>query len=84
MSNKDFLYEYNRVWRDIIKKITEQSDSLLFDFDKSILTIDFDTEDDIPLNKMLKFNSLIILIALVFKMDGKFYQRVFLMNDITR
>ena len=77
-SNKSFLYGYNGVWSDIIKKIKEQNDYLAVSFDKSILTINFDTEDDdIPLNKMLKFNSLIILIARVFEMDGKFYQRVF-------
>ena len=77
-SNNDFLYEYNRVLSDIITKIKEQSVSLIVSFDKSILTINFYTEDDIPLNKMLKFNLFIILIARVFKMNGKFYQRVFL------
>ena len=77
-SNREFLYEYNGIWNNVIKKIIEQSDSLVVSFDKSILAISFDTEDDIPLNKMLKFNSLIILIARAFKMDGRFYQRVFL------
>ena len=76
--NKGFLYEYNEVWSDIIKKIKEQNDSLVVNFDKSILTINFDTEDDIPLNKTLKFNSLIISIDRVFEVDGKFYQRAFL------
>ena len=77
-NNKNFLYEYNWVCARIREKIIEQSDSLTVNFDKSILTINFDTEDDITLNKMLKFNSLTILIARVFEMDGKFYQRVFL------
>ena len=77
-SNSDFLYEYDYVWSNIIKKIIEQSDSSVVSFDKDILTINFDTEDDIPLNKMLKFNSLISLITRAFKMDGKFFQRAFL------
>ena len=78
------MYEYNEVWSNIFKKIKEQSDSLVVDFNKSILTINFDTEDNIPLNEMLIFNSLITLIARVSKIDSKFYQKVFLNNAITR
>ena len=60
-SNKGFLYGYDGVWSNIIEKIKKEKDSPVVSFDKSILTINFDTEDDdIPLNKMLKFNSLII------------------------
>ena len=38
----------------------------------------FISDDDLPLNKPLKFHSMIIVIRSVFKEDGNLYPQVFL------
>ena len=42
------------------------------------MKIKFDSDDDLPLNKPLKFNAMTIIIRSVFEEDGKFYSQVFL------
>ena len=43
------------------------------------MKIEFDSNDNLPLNKMLKFSVLTIIIRSVFEKDGKFYPQTFLM-----
>ena len=40
----------------------------------------FNSDDDLPLNKILKFCILTIIIRIIFEEDGKFYPQFFL-ND---
>ena len=42
------------------------------------MNIKFDSDDDLPLNKPLKFHAMIIIIKSVFKEDGKLYPQLFL------
>ena len=42
------------------------------------MKIKFDSDDDLPLNKPLKFHAMTIIIWSVFEEDGKFYSQVFL------
>ena len=42
------------------------------------MKIKFDSDDDLPLNKPLKFHAMTIIIRSVFEEDGKFYSQVFL------
>ena len=42
------------------------------------MKIKFNSDDNIPLNKPLKFHNMTITIRSVFKEDGKLYQKVFL------
>ena len=42
------------------------------------MKIKFNTDDDLPLNKSLKFHLMTITIRHVFEEDGKFYPLVFL------
>ena len=44
------------------------------------MKIKFNSDDDLPLNKPLKFHNTLITIRSVFKEDGKLYPQVFL-ND---
>ena len=77
-NNKIFLNKYDEIWAKIIQEIKRQKDYPVVNFEKSILTIHFDTENDVPINKMLKFNSLTILITRVFEIDSRFYHKNFL------
>ena len=78
LNNKVFLNKYDEIWGKIIQEIKKQKDYLVVNFEKSNLTINFDTENDVPINKMLKFNSLTILIAHVYEIDGRFFHKIFL------
>ena len=44
------------------------------------MKIKFNSDDDLPLNKPLKFHAMTIIIRSVFEEDGKLYQEIFL-ND---
>ena len=42
------------------------------------MKIKFSSDDNLPLNKSLKFHSMTIIIRSVFEEDGKIYPQVFL------
>ena len=42
------------------------------------MMIKFDSDDNLPLNQVLKFHVLTIIIGNVFKKDGKYYPQIFL------
>ena len=42
------------------------------------MKIKFNSDDDLPLNKHLKFYNMIITMRSVFEEDGKLYRQVFL------
>ena len=48
------------------------------DYDKDYTKIKFNSDDDLPLNKSLKFRLMTITIRNVFEEDGKLYPQVFL------
>ena len=45
---------------------------------KTLYKIKFNSEDDLPLKKQLKFHNVAITIRSVFEEDGKIYLQVFL------
>ena len=75
--NKELLKKCNDVWNGINNKIEEVS-SGKYDYEKDYMKIKFDSDDDLPLNKPLKFHLMAIPIRSVFEEDGKLYPQVFL------
>ena len=74
--NKELLKKYNDVFNGIRNKIKEiNSDER--DYEKDYMKIKFNSDDNLPLNKPLKFHNAIITIRSVFKEDGKLYPQVF-------
>ena len=59
--------------RSKIKKISDDE----FDYEKDYMKIKFNSDDDLLLNKSLKFTLMTITIRCVFE-DGKLYPQVFL------
>ena len=75
--NKELLKKYSDVFngiKDKIKKI-DNNDS---DYAKEYMKIKFNSDDDLPLNILLKFRLMTITIRHIFEEDGKFYPQVFL------
>ena len=50
------------------------------DYGKDYMKINFNSDDDLPLNKPLKFHAMTIIIRSVFEEDGKFYPQFFKMR----
>ena len=75
--NKELLKKYNDVWNGIKNKIEEVSSGEC-DYEKDYMKIKFNSDDDLPLNKPLKFHLMTITIRSVFEEDGKLYPQVFL------
>ena len=75
--NKELLKKYNDVFNGIRDKIKEiNSDEC--DYEKDYMKIKFNSDDNLPLNKPLKFHLMTITIRPVFEEDGKLYPQVFL------
>ena len=47
-------------------------------YKKDYMKIRFDSDDDLPLKRSLKFNIIIIIIRSVFQEEGKLYPQLFL------
>ena len=75
--NKELLKKYSDVWNEIKNKIKEVNDSEC-NYEKHYMKIKFNSDDDIPLNKPLKFHNMTITIRSVFEEDGKLYPQLFL------
>ena len=75
--NKELLKKYNDVFNGIRDKIKEiNSDEC--NYEKDYVKIKFNYDDNLPLNKPLKFHNTIITIRSIFEEDGKRYPQVFL------
>ena len=77
-SNNDVLIKYAEFWNGIKNKIKKINNDSVVEYDKDYAKIKFDTYDNLPLNKVLKFNAVIIIIRSVFEKDGKYYPQIFL------
>ena len=47
-------------------------------YEKDYMIIKFNSDDNLPLNKILKLHDLPIIVKSVFEEDGKYYPQVFL------
>ena len=74
--NKELLKKYNDVWNGIKNKIEEVSSGEC-DYEKDYMKIKFNSDDDLPLNKPLKFHKITMIIRSVFEEVGKLYPQVF-------
>ena len=73
----ELLKKYNDVFNGIRDKIKEINNSEC-DYVKDYMKINFDSDDQLLLNKPLEFHLMTITIRSVFKEDGKLYSQVFL------
>ena len=76
--NKALLENYADVWDGIKNEIKAINDSKKNDYEKDYMKIKFNSDDDLPLNKSLKFNAVTIIIRSAFEEGGKLYPQVFL------
>ena len=72
-SQSDVVWCFNGI-RNKIKKVSADE----CDYEKDYIKIKFNSGDDLPLNKQLKFHNMTITIRSVFEEDGKLYPQVVL------
>ena len=75
--NKELLKKYNDVFNGIRNKIKKISGDEC-DYEKDYMKIKFNSDDDLALNKPLKFHLMTVTIRSVFEEDGRLYPQVFL------
>ena len=79
--NKELLKKCNDVLNVIKYKIKKVNDSE-FDYKKDYMKINFNYDDNLRLNKPLKFHLMTITIRCVFEEDGKLYPQVYLDDSL--
>ena len=77
-SNNEVLKKYGEVWSGIKDQVKKINNGKLGEYGKDYMKIKFKSDDDLSLNKILKFLMLIINIRTIFEKDGKYYPQIFL------
>ena len=75
--NKELLKKYNDVFNEIMGKIKKIDDDWL-EYTKDYTKIKFNSDDNLPLNKPLKFYQMTVTIRCVISEENKLYPQVFL------
>ena len=79
--NKEALKRFTDAWDEIKHKIKTINGGKENEYSKDYMKIKFSSDDDLPLNKLLKFHFMTIIIRWFFSEDDKFYPQLFL-DDI--
>ena len=77
-NNNDVLIKYTQIWSEIKDQIKKINNDSVSEYDKDYIKIKTESDDNLPLNKVLKFYTVIIIIRTVFERDGKYYSQIFL------
>ena len=80
--NDNVLKKYSEVWKGIKNQIAKINNDLEGEYNKDYMKIKFDSDDDLTLNKVMKFYDLTVIIRSIFEKDGKYYRQIFLDNSL--
>ena len=75
--NKKLLIKYTELW-DKIKNLIQCNSIKVGKCEEDFTKIKFNSDDNLPLNKILKLHNMTIVIRSDFQEDGKYYPEVFL------
>ena len=76
--NKEILKKYTELWDGIKNKIEIINGDKTSEYGKDFLKTKFDSDDDLPLNELLKFLTMTIVVRSVLEDEGKFYPQYYL------
>ena len=76
--NSEVLKKYSEVWNGIKDYIEKINNRKLGEYDRDYMKIKFNLDDDIPLNKVLNFLIVMVIIRNIFLKNGKYYHQIFL------
>ena len=81
-NNNEVLKKYEEVWRGIKDQIEKINNGLAGEYGKDYMKVKFDSDGNLPLNTVLKFRILTIIIRNVFEKDGNYYPQIFLDDSL--
>ena len=70
--------KYTKFWDEIKYHTQTINSGISGEYEKDYTKIKFSSDDDLPLNKIVKLHNLTIIFRSVFEEDGKYYSQVFL------
>ena len=76
--NKEIFKKYTELWDGIKNESETINGGKKGEYGKDFTKIKFNTYDNLPLSKPLKFHMLIIIAGCIFEEDGKFYPQLYL------
>ena len=76
--NKELMKKYSDVWDGTKNETKSINDGKENNYEKDYMKIKFNSDDNLPLSKPLKFHMMTIVIRFVFEEDGKLYPQDFL------
>ena len=72
------IKKIHRLWVGIKNEIDTINGGERSEYGKDFMKIKFDTDDDLPLNQLLKLCMLTTIFTSAFKEDGKLYPQIYL------
>ena len=75
---KKVLEKYTNLWDKVKYHVQTINSNKSGEYEKDYMKIKFNSDDDSPLNRILKLHILKIIVRSVFEEDGKYYPQVFL------
>ena len=76
--NKEVLKKYTELCDEIKNEIETINGGKKGKYGKDFMKIKFNTDDNLPLDKLLKLHILTIIVRCIFEEDGKFYAQLYL------
>ena len=75
--NKKVFEKFTKLWDEIKHLIETIIGGKKLEYEKDFMKIKFNSNDILPLNKMLKLHMLAVIVRFVFEEDRKYYPQVF-------
>ena len=75
--NKEVLKKYTELW-DEIKHLIKGVNNKSGKYGKDFMKIKFESDDNLPLGRIIKLHMLTVTVRSVFEEDGKYYPQIFL------
>ena len=72
--NKEVLIKYTKLW-DGIKNLIECNFIKTGEYEKDFMKIKFNSDDNLPLNKILRLHGLTVVVRSIFEEDGTSFLR---------
>ena len=78
LMKKGLLKKYIKLWDRIKNEIKVINGDKENNFGKDYMQTKFNSDNDLPLNKLLKFHTMAIVVRSVFEEDNKLYPQIYL------
>ena len=75
--NKEVVKKYTEVWGGI-KNLIEKLHGRFGEYEKDVTKIKLNSDNNLPLNKILKLHNLTVTVRSLFQEDGKYHPQDFL------